>query len=90
MKKLFHDFGIVGILLKWLFGVAFCGREGESISANKLIALTTFVYGLIKNDLAIIGIAVGHFGYKAGVDSWESTKHKSIQMKGDDSVKKDC
>lgn len=80
MKERLADFlskfGFVGALLKFLFGNAFCGRGGDSISANKLIALATFIYGLVQNDVGLIGIAAAHFGYKTTVDAIESQKRK--------------
>lgn len=70
-------FGIIGAMLKLFFGKAFCGRGGDSISANKLIALATFIYGLAKNDIGLIGIAVAQFGYKTTVDMIEQKKREN-------------
>lgn len=71
MRTLFHNFGVIGIILRFFFGTSFCGRGGQSISANKLVGLFVLIYGTIQHDVVLVGLAIGQFCGKAAIDMVE-------------------
>lgn len=69
IEKFISDWGIIGGILKLLFGKMLTDSDGETLSTNRAFAMVAGIIGLITKDYVLIGLGVGQALAKTGVDA---------------------
>lgn len=77
MIEYIKSWGILGGLLKLLFGNMLIDSDNSTLSTNRVFAFITGVYGLIIQDYTLVGIGVGQAIIKTGIEAYQNGKEPS-------------